>query len=167
MRLLEGVVRVDALDAFLGAVHDVADANEVTVQVFDADYVVSRDHLARAVELADRAIDREENVADDRAVEVLLYAAGRRQIRRALEMGVAEGDHRAVLLVDSPAGDESAEADAAASLAELYDPGPTLGDYDEERVRAFFDVGEAELDAVEGSLADLVLERVALLDVEK
>jgi KEOPS complex subunit Cgi121 len=34
-------------------------------------------------------------------------------------------------------------------------------------VREYFDVGDPELAAVEGDLADVVLERVALLDVEK
>jgi KEOPS complex subunit Cgi121 len=167
MRLLEGAVTVADLDAFLAEVQAVAAANQVTVQVFDADYVVSREHLARAVALADRAFAREENVADDRAVEILLYAAGRRQIDRALAMGVAEGEQEAVVLVDSPEGDEDAETDAASDLRGLYDPHPTLGEYDAETVRGFFDIGDVELDAVEGSLADLVLERVALLDVEK
>jgi len=34
-------------------------------------------------------------------------------------------------------------------------------------VRTFFDVTETELGVVDGDLADLVAERVALLDVEK
>lgn len=167
MRLLDGVVHVDDLDDFLDDLSGVADSHDVTVQAFDADYVVSSDHLARAVERADRAFARGENVAHDRAVEVLCYAAGRRQIRQALEMGVSEGDRSAVLLVDSPAGDEAAEAAAVDDLRALVDGTETLGQYDEESVRAFFDIGDAELDAVEGSLEDLVLERVALLDVEK
>lgn len=167
MQLLEGVVRVADLDAFVEEVQSVADSNDVTVQVFDADYVVSRAHLSRAIDLADRAMARGENVAHDRAVEILLYAAGRRQIRQALEMGVDAGENRAVVLVDSPEGDEAAETDAVADLQGLYDPAQTLGEYDERAVREFFDVDDAELAAVEGTLEDVVLERVALLDVEK
>lgn len=167
MQLLEGVVRVADLDAFVAEVQSVAESNEVTVQAFDADYVVSRAHLRRTVDLADRAIARGENVARDRAVEILLYAAGRRQIDRALEMGVDEGETRTVLLVDSPEDDEAAETTAVADLQGLYDPAQTLGEYDEHAVREFFDVGDAELAAVEGTLEDVVLERVALLDVEK
>lgn len=170
MRLLEGLVAIEDLDSFLDEIRRVAEAHDVTIQVFDADYVVSRAHLGRAVALADRAFDRGENVADDRSVEILCYAAGRRQIRQALELGVAEGERRAVLLVDSPDDDatgEAAERDAAADLRGLYDPEPTLGTFDSEAVESYFDVCSAELDAVEGDLADLVLERVALLDVEK
>lgn len=167
MQLLEGVVRLADLDAFVEAIQSVAESNDVTVQAFDADYVVSSAHLRRAVDLADRAIARGENVAHDRAVEILLYAAGRRQIDRALAMGVDAGENRAILLVDSPTGDEAAETDAVADLQGLYDPESTLGEYDERAVREFFDVGDAELEVVEGTLEDAVLERVALLDVEK
>lgn len=167
MRLVEGMATVDDLENFLADLDAVADEHGVTVQAFDARYVVSREHLQRAGDLADRAIDRGKNVARDRSVEILLYAAGRRQIDQALEMGVGEGELPAVVLVDAGtdvAGDEDA---AAAAVRDRIDQADTLGDYDEARVRDFFDVSGAELDAVAGDLADVVLERVALLDVEK
>jgi len=66
------------------------------------------------------------------------------------------------VLVDG--GDEAA---AARAIEELLDPAETLGAYDEARVRSFFDVGQAELDATDGGLEGLVLERVALLVVER
>lgn len=167
MRLLDGRATVDDLDAFLATLDDVAEATGTTVQAFDADYVVSAAHLQRALDRADRAIARGENVARERAVELLCYAAGRRQINRALEMGVGEGANRVVVLVDSPAGDDAAEAEAVDRLREHVEEAAVLGEYDEATVRTFFDVSDAELDAVEGGLPELVLERVALLDVEK
>jgi KEOPS complex subunit Cgi121 len=165
MRLVEGVVQLDDVGAFVERVGDIADESNVTVQVFDARYVVSRRHLERAVELADRAISRGKNVAHDRSVEILCYVAGRRQIDRALTLGVDEGETPVVALVDGDS--ERDEADAAAALADLFDPAETLGDYDEQLVRDYFDIGEAELTAVDGGVEDLVLERVALLDVDK
>ena len=167
MRLLDGTVTVDDLDAFLAVLDDAAEATGTTVQAFDADYVVCEAHLRRALDRADRAIARGENVARERAVELLCYAAGRRQINRALEMGVSEGENRVVVLVDSSAGDEGAEADAVAMLRDHVDEQAVLGEYDGATVRSFFDISDAELDAVDGDLPDLVLERVALLDVEK
>ena len=162
MRLIEGTLRVDDLDATLGALDDVAAKTGATVQAFDARYVVDRAHLERALVLADRAFERGENVARDRGIEVLLYAAGRRQISRALAMGIEEGEKEVVVLVDG--GDETAAAEA---VTERVEETATLGAYDEALVRDYFDVGDAELAAVEGSLADLVRERVALLVVEK
>jgi KEOPS complex subunit Cgi121 len=170
MWLVEGVLTVGGeafpdVDAFLDRLGAVADEHDGTVQAFDARYVVSRRHLERAVDLADRARDRGEAIARDRGVEIMLYAAGRRQINRALEMGVGDGETPAVVLVDG--GDGDAESAAARAVADLLEPAETLGAYDAARVRSFFDVGQAELDATNGGLEGLVLERVALLVVER
>jgi KEOPS complex subunit Cgi121 len=139
--------------------------HDTTVQAFDARYVVSRRHLERAVELADRARERGNAIARDRGLEIMLYAAGRRQIDRALEMGVDEGETPAVVLVDGD--DDETETAAAEAVAGLLDPAETLGAYDGARVRSFFDVEQAELDATDRGLEGLVLERVALLVVER
>ncbi|MFB6129288.1 MAG: KEOPS complex subunit Cgi121 [Salinigranum sp.] len=199
MRLVEGVADVVDLEAFLADLDAVAGAHGVAVQAFDARYVVDREHLALAVELADRAFERGNNIARDRAVEILLFAAGRRQINRALEIGVEEGRREVVVVVDGAGddgdgggggdgdrtdgggdgdradgggdrGDENSTADedaAAAAVADLLEPAETLGRFDPELVRDYYDVGDAELDAVEGGLPDLVRERVALLVVER
>ena len=165
MRLVEGVAEIDDLGAFLDRIDAVSEESGATVQTFDARYVVDREHLELAVELADRAFERGENIARERAVEILLFVAGRRQINRALEIGVDEGRTAVVVLVEG--GTEAAEAEAADAVAELLDPAETLGRYDEELVREFYDVGDAELAAVDGDLTDLVRERTALLVVER
>jgi KEOPS complex subunit Cgi121 len=164
VRVVEGVASVDDVDAFVAELGMVGDEHGAAVQAFDVDYVADREHLASAVTHANRAFERGENVASERAVEVLLYAAGRRQIRRALAMGVDEGDTAVVVVVDG--GDEAGAVDAVEGL--LADVRPTLdGGGDEATLRAFFDVSDAELAAAAGGLADVVRERVALLDVEK
>ncbi|MFB6101638.1 MAG: KEOPS complex subunit Cgi121 [Haloplanus sp.] len=167
MKVVEGVATVDDLDAVLNRLDGIATEHDVTVQAFDARYVVGRDHLERAVELADRAFARGENVARERGIEILLYAAGRRQIDDALTMGVSEGETPVVVVATAADGDERRAAAAADAVREELDPAETLGVTDAERVRAFFDVTDAELDAVDGDLSDLIRERVALLDVEK
>lgn len=169
MKLVAGTAVVEDVESFVAALPD--GGHETAVQAFDADYVAGREHLASAVEHADRAFERGENVASDRSVEILLYAAGRRQIREAFAMGVAEGEQEVVVVVAG--GDE---AGAAAAVVEFLDDAAVLpevepleaGVYgDRETIREFFDVGDAELDAAAGDLAGVVRERVALLDVEK
>lgn len=187
MKLLVGPAAIDDLDGFLDACDTVADERGVTVQAFDADYVVGRGHLRRAVELASRARERGENVARDRGVGILCYAAGRRQIEDALTMGVSEGRGRVVVLVDDPdAGEADAEdgtpgagtvpdrgpeseTAAAADLRDLFglDPVEEPRSHDPELVRSFFGISDDELAAAAAGLAPLVAERVALLDVEK
>jgi KEOPS complex subunit Cgi121 len=169
VRLVEGIAAVGDLDAFLGSLSRIGEETDCTVQAFDARYVVDRAHLDRARELADRAIDRGENVARDRGVEIMLYAAGRRQIDRALALGVSEGEGPVVVLVaaDPSADDVGDEAAAAAAVADLLTPADTLGKYNEALVREYFDVGDTELAATAGTLAEMIHERVALLDVRK
>jgi len=181
LRIVEGTARVDDVDAFLDDLDAVGAATGTTVQAFDARAIVSREHLRRAVELANRAFDRGENVARDPGVEILLYAAGRRQIDRALRLGVSEGEGPVVVLVvvgaavpgredDAGDGETDAAADAdatAARIRELVAPAETLGAYDPDLVRRLFDVTDRELAATDGGLPAAVLERVALLDVRK
>jgi KEOPS complex subunit Cgi121 len=168
MELLEGTIEIGGeafpdVETFVAALDEIGDEYDVTVQAFDSRYIVSRRHLERAVELADRERDRGEAIARDRGVEIMLYAAGRRQINRALELGIGEGETEVVVLVDGE-GDEDA---AATAVADLLEPAPTLGEYDETAVREFYDIGAAELRATERGIGDLVLERVALLVVER
>lgn len=165
MEVVEGEATVSDVDAFVGRLGSIGDAHGVAVQAFDARYVVDREHLDRAVALANRAARRGEMIARDRAVEILLYAAGRRQITRALAMGVDEGTTPAVVVVDG--GDTAAETAAAAAVRNLLEPAATLGAYDRDRAMDFFDVTDAELAATDGTLADAVRERVALLVVER
>ncbi|WP_436346250.1 KEOPS complex subunit Cgi121 [Natronorubrum sp. FCH18a] len=183
MELLECTLAIDDLDRFVAEIGEIGDRRGVTIQVFDARYVADRAHLERAVELADRAIARGTNVARDRAVEILLYAAGRRQIDRALEMGVDEGENRSVLLVDSGStgneggrdgeGGDRTAADETAVLEELAELDAVVGteamldSLDEETLCAFFDIADRERAATDATLSELVRERVALLEVEK
>lgn len=170
MRLLAGRTDVADVDRYVSWLRDVADAHGCAVQAFDARYVADRAHLEAAVQHANRAFDRGENVARDRSVEILLYAAGRRQIDRAIEMGVPAGDAvPVVVVVDAdPAGDgdEAGAVDAVRERLEV-DERVLGGARDDDRVRAFFDVTDAEVAAAATDLAGLVRERVALLDVEK
>jgi len=162
MEVVEGEATVDDVDAFVEAVGAIAEEHGSAVQAFDARYVVGRDHLERAVACAERARERGEAVADDPAVEVLIYAAGRRQISDALEIGVSKGECPVVAV--AVGGDEEG---AAAALRGLLAPAETLGAYDPGLVREFFDVSERELAATDAGLNGLVLERVALLAVKK
>lgn len=162
--VVTGTPTTDA-DTLLDALSGVQDdCGLAVVQAFDARHVADRDHLQRAFGLAERERGRGDAIARDRAMEVLLYAAGRRQIERALTMG-AQPDEPAAVLV---AGDEDAVGrgvPAVRALDCLDAHEAPLGD--PATLRAFFGVGDAELAAADGDLTGLVHERVALLVVER
>lgn len=172
MEVVEAEITVEGIDLLLADLNAVAEEYGVDVQALDARYVVDRQHLQRAAELADRAFDRDDAIARDRSVEIMLYAAGTRQIDRALAFGLDAGTNPAVVVIHAPDGGgrtDAREASAAEAVRQLdaVDPASTLGEYDPDLVREWFDVGDAELEATDAGLSALVHERVALLTVEK
>jgi KEOPS complex subunit Cgi121 len=127
--------------------------------VLDGDLVFGADHIASALHHAAKAIAEGRNASDSIAMETLLYASGERQLSGAIrKMAVGEGTRRVVLAV----------------LSGGFRPGegwsplpPSEGAADRARL-ARFGVTEAEMSTVaEGRLAELVLERVASVDVTK
>lgn len=188
MKIVEGLVAIDVEDASEGAVvfadpdtfvdrlSAIGTECGCAIQAFDARLVAGREHLVSAVEHANRSVAREEAIATDRAVEILCYAAGTRQIDEALALGVDGGVTPAVVVVDD--GRLGVEGEAAidtdgdeetgvAAVGELLAPADTLGQRDETAIMDIFDISAAERDATTADLGMLVLERVALLDVEK
>lgn len=135
------------------------------IQVADAGAVCGADHLRGAARRALAAREAGEGIADDPAMDVLLYAAGVRQITEALEaLGVAEGTTGLAAVAVHPA--------PAAAFDAL---GDALG---ADRDDAVLEPSEAALDALgvpeaqrealpRGRWPDLALEQGALLEVDK
>ena len=176
MIVAEGVADVADVDDFVAELDAVGEACGCAVTALDARYVAGRRHLEAAVDRANRAFARDDAIADDRSIEILLYAAGRRQIQQALEMGVSEGRWPVVVVVDGGegvgevAGDETTgdEAEAVDRVYDLLEPADVLDvERDEGIIREFFGISETELGATDASLETLVVERVSLLAIEK
>ena len=179
MIVAEGVADIADVDVFVAELDAIGEACGCAVTAFDARYVAGRRHLEAAVDRANRAFERDDAIADDRGIEILLYAAGRRQIQQALEMGVSEGRWPVVVVVDggtaiandgdgtgSRAGGD--EAEAVDRVYDLIEPADVLGaERDEGLIREFFGITETELGATDASLETLVVERVSLLAIDK
>ncbi len=177
MKLIRARVKIGDLEAFLTEIRTISDETGSTIQCFDARYVAGERHLRRAVELAERAAEQETAIARDPAVEILLYAAGRRQINQALEMGVSEGVQSIVGVVTG--GRETAAHQQLQSYFEQINSGDKplnsneglssndqLVGADETTLTTFFQISDAERSVVDEDLESIVLERVALLAVE-
>ena len=131
------------------------------VQLLDARVVCGRDHLLSAAEHAERAMRERTNVAKSLAVEFVVYASGERQIADALaKMGIRKDTTEFAVVVF---GGEPAKALEALGLTEddaVLEPTAA-------KLRAF-GITDAELATVPPErAADLVLERVALVDLLK
>ncbi|MFA5313766.1 MAG: KEOPS complex subunit Cgi121 [Methanomassiliicoccales archaeon] len=128
----------------------------------DADMVCGREHIESAVMHAERAFNYGTNSSDSFAVEVMLYASGERQLSKAMaKMGVKKGDVNVVIV--------SFEGDSTDDMVVRWGLRP------EPRAAAFsvakamnFGIGRTEASSVPSDmLQDLVLERVAFVDVIK
>ncbi len=163
MQLVAGEASIESVDAFVETLDEIGVEYGCAVQAFDARYIAGRGHLEAAVEQANQAFERDDTIADDRGVEILCYAAGRRQINQALTMGVKEGTGPVVVVVDG-----RDEAGAITAVEALVSPGAVPGRArDEDEICRFFDISPAEREATAASLEELVVERVALLVIDK
>ena len=131
------------------------------VQLLDARLVVGRDHLTSAFEHAERAMREGTNVARTLAVEFVLYASGERQINDALaKMGIRADTTEFALVVFG------GDPEQALTAFRLTRDDAVLG-ATPAKLRSF-GFSPAELLSVPPDRqADLVLERVALVDLLK
>ncbi|MGF3522591.1 MAG: KEOPS complex subunit Cgi121 [Candidatus Bathyarchaeia archaeon] len=148
----------------------------VELQFFDASVVATWQHLFFAVLNALVAFKNGRNISKSLAVEIVLYASGQRQIRKAIErVGVkvtsknvaaviigcdAASVQRALTIVKECIGVEPDD-----SVLELSEPKMRL-------IKRVFDISDVQLAAApegksaEQALVDLILENMALLSTQ-
>lgn len=168
IQIIGGNINIKDLPRFLGQLAGIESAHNVTVQALNAEFVSGVRHMLFAVEKAIRSFESDSNIANNLGMEIMLYASGNRQIGKALGMGAKTGDNRIAVVV---AGDSGVDG-AVSEVNEMLDAAdPSVLEYSEDKkedILEFFNITPDELDAVgEGKIPELVLERVALVDVIK
>lgn len=166
---------IEDVDDFLKKISGFSRERRVVVQVFNADLVYSVNHVLSAAEHALRAFREGSNSMRSLGMEVVLYAAGERQIGVALsKMGVKKGEGRFVFLVVSSVSEfleasgffSSSDVELLISLLGLRRDDSVL-EGGEDTLRRFGlsdeEIGTVEKDKYE----DLILEKVAMVDVVK
>ena len=147
--------------ALVAAARAWAAAQGGEVQLLDAGVVVGPDHLLVAAERAARALAEGRGSSKELPAETILYTSGERQIATAIrKMGVREGDSGVAVIA------WGCDPDALLASLNLTRDDALLAATAEKLRR--FGITDAELATVpEGRQADLVLERVALVEVLK
>ncbi len=162
MIFLEGTIFIENVEDFLQKLKKIGKEKNLTIQAFDADKLAGEEHLRFAVEKALNSFRNGTNIASDLAKEIMLYAAGTRQINRAMKLGIHRGENKIALIAVGEAPDLS-------DFREIT-PEPVL-QYDEskkEAIMEIFNITKEEIKAAgEDKIPELVLERVALADVIK
>ena len=159
--ILEGKVSIDNVEEFLQKLKKISMEKNLTLQALDADKIAGEEHIRFAVEKAINSFNIGTNIANDLSKEIMLYAAGTRQINKAVKLGIHKGENNIVIVAVGEAQlsgfDEIRYADVLAYNASKR-----------EQLMKIFGITNEELEAVgEEKIPELVLERVALVEVIK
>jgi KEOPS complex subunit Cgi121 len=164
-------VEIGDAKAFLSKLH--ADSSStVSVQVFNADLIASSQHLYFAALNALTAFKNNRALSKSLAVETVLYASAQRQIKKALDLiGLRPDSCNVAFLVIANSSNAAIQAGSIIAKRVCKEPDEGVLELSHEkikRLRAVFDISDAELDASTGgnspqALVDAVVERMALL----
>ena len=153
------------IDDFLDEIREFSDKNNVAIQVFNADLIYGEKHLISAYVHAKRAMKHKTNTTNSLEMEILLYAAGERQLKLAIpKMGVKKGNSNLAIVIvksksDKIVHDLLSEFDLKRDDKVLEGNGNTLKK---------FGLNQKEIDTVtKAKYQDLILEKVALVDIIK
>ncbi|MHC1610224.1 MAG: KEOPS complex subunit Cgi121 [Candidatus Methanospirareceae archaeon] len=176
-KIIAGIVSIKSVDDFLSVLRGIAQKYLVTIQAMDAELIAGEEHIRSAVKKAIRAVEKKKSITSDLSLEILLYAAGKRQIERALRMGVTEGDKKVAIVILDLTREKDLEGIAEEVKWKTGMKEEPIRELElelesntqkKDKIMEFFGITEDEVKAVgEKKLKMLVLERVALLDVLK
>jgi len=155
------------VDGFLQKMNSFSQDNNVVIQAFNADVIYGKNHLVSAVDHAIRAMDRKTNTTNSLAMEILLYAAGERQLKLAIpKMGVKRGvANIAFVVVDGKKRDERMVDELLEDLSLKREDSVLEGN--EDTLKAFGLNDQAIKTVTKDKYGDLILEKVAMVDIIK
>ncbi|MDO5843800.1 MAG: KEOPS complex subunit Cgi121 [Methanocorpusculum sp.] len=162
MEIFSGKINAENVSKTLSEVNRIGEKTNSVIVLFDAEKTAGAEHIRSAGTHAKRAFDEKRNIARSLAMEILVYASGQRQCSLATRFGLHVGENSVyVLILD---GDEaSAKADILKFVTESSVNFPSA-----ETLKAEFQITDEELAVIgEDRIVELVLERVALVDVWK
>jgi KEOPS complex subunit Cgi121 len=168
-KIIGGRVKAGKLDpqTVLNQSAEFAKKNDVVIQLFNAELIYGQDHLISAYEHAKRVFDQNRAISDTLGMEILLYAAGEYQIKNALaKLGIKEDTSKiAIILVGALCDPEQKIKELLMKLGLYHDDDVLTGD---QSALERFGISQEELAAVpREQWMELILERVALLDIRK
>jgi len=153
--------------AFLERLQSVCRESGTHIICFNADMLAGRKHAERAVCYARRSWYGGTAISNTFEMEALLYAAGSRQCNIASQFGIRDGENH--LYVCCYPGGNRIVWDALSLFLEFVDSGSyeLIDRHKQERLIDLFGITTLEMDSLDGrnTISDLILERVALLQV--
>lgn len=169
VQIVSGSVMISDLPAFLQSMNDFSAKHKIKIQGFDTRKIVDKDHLLFSIYRARQSFSTGTNEAKDIGLEVLRFSSGQRKIDKSFSMGLIQGENRSVFVFFG----ETTECLKAAENAFKAEFGlsETIKIPMSEKkpfLMKQFEITDVELKtAGDSRLKDLVMERVALVDVTR
>lgn len=168
VELFGGKVQIKDVENVFEELAEIDERNGTISQVFDASVIAGRNHLLHSVELALEGMERDRSFANSPQIELTCWVSGLRQIRKALDKaGIDEKTERVAVVILGVDAEEVED-----SRGEIFDI------LSLDRDDSMLEVREWKLDSLKKSLEieenqvevslleDIVLERIALLNLE-
>jgi KEOPS complex subunit Cgi121 len=161
------------IDSFVKHLLLFSKKEKLVIQAFDAAVIYGKNHLISATTHAQRAFEQGRNATNSLALEILLYAAGERQIQKAIQkIGVKKGEQSIAFAITNdmtPKTKGHIEKTVIKKFLRMFHL--TSDDQVLEGNKTTlkrFGITEKEITTVqESNYGDLILEKVALVDVIK
>lgn len=147
---------IDSLEETLNLINSIRKDDEI-IQLFNADAIVSKNHIIHGVNQAFLAFGRGENLANDISVEVVLRCSAQRQISKAFKiLGLKEGEmNLCAVLINC--GDYTDE------LSSIFTPDDSVLIPDEENLKKIYKISDVEL--MNMSIEEIIIDRITKLTV--
>ena len=155
---------VDNRSEFLSAIQSIAQKNSTYIICFNADNMAGHRHVKAALHYAQRSFFSGKSISNSFEMEALLFAAGSRQCNMAVSFGIHEQEN-AVFVCSCPVNGNVWE-ELSHHMHFVSEAWEEITPEKEGRLRSFFSITPEEIGMVGSErIVDLVLERIALLEV--
>lgn len=160
---------IQNIEEFLEKIRVFSEENKIVLQVFDAEVIYGKNHLISALNHAKRAFDEKRNTTNTLEMEILLYAAGERQLKLAIpKIGFKKGvvNIATLFYVEKNKADLESAAEKFLNEFSLKEDNKVLkGDINTLKK---FGITDSEIKTVsEDRYSDIILEKVAMVDIIK
>jgi KEOPS complex subunit Cgi121 len=165
-----GTCVIDDVDVFVNRVRQFANANKIVIQLFDANKLYGDTHLLSTAYHALRSEREDRMTTNSIEMELLLYAAGERQLKVAIpKIGIKQGHNNVgIVFINRSKGtlDENRLINTFFSLLTITRDDHVLTGT-EETLRLFGITDQEILTVSKENYGSLILEKIALVDIIK
>lgn len=164
---------ISDVDGFLRKLLEFATEEQLVIQVLNAEVIYGKEHLLSAAEHALRSFTQGTNATNSLALEILLYAAGERQITKAIKkMGIGAGRQKLAFILLDPTKQRKTRKVLDSSFEKLLcmfhlTPDDTVLEGTIDTLKRFGITDQERQTVPQDKYGDLILERVAMVDVYK